>query len=542
MREPAWRTDSCRLQSVVRWAATATSLVLLSCADGAGFGQAGLVGATASNAYRSAYASQPGFKSFANADDGSWGWVSGRGTAQQAVTDALARCSRHSTTCKTYAIDDVVVGGLVPSQIDRAIAQIEAQGSAGRPRVVRAETPATGALPTNVPPIGPQASVPTPPATPRPPLGTSSAASSSVAPPNPASPPALADLTQNRGIVRYIQTSLRILGLDPGRFDGVADAKTKIAIRAFQSSRNLPASDVITVDTFEQIVSAADDVGPVAQPTNVVAAIVGIRNYEDRAPDVLFADNDAAAVEKFVSDTLKADRRNILRLQSGRGSKGELEEIFGSDRAAEGRLYRLVRAQTQPSNVDVLVYVSSHGVSRVTESDNLRDRRGPVAEQYLLPKDGDPENPQINAYSLQLLRRNLLALNARSVTLILEACFSGQSDGGPVQKDVSLINTVINLPPDRTDARGITILAASQFNETARWDRDAKQGRFTKHLLEGLSGLADARPYGNADGSITLGEVRAYLAEAMRHDARMEFRNQKPDLLGDDRQILVVLR
>ena len=49
---------------------------------------------------------------------------------------------------------------------------------------------------------------------------------------------------------------------------------------------------------------------------------------------------------------------------------------------------------------------------------------------YFVPSDCDPERVALNGYSLDLLYENLSKLEARKVTVVLEACFSGATNTG----------------------------------------------------------------------------------------------------------------
>ena len=133
-----------------------------------------------------------------------------------------------------------------------------------------------------------------------------------------------------------------------------------------------------------------------------------------------------------------------------------------------------------------MVFYSGHGVP------GLKDRRG-----YLLPVDGDPNLAEITAYPVDLLYANLSKLPARSVTVFLDACFSGDSPKGMLIRAASGITVI---PRKLEAARGLTILTAAQGDQLASWDEDAKLGLFTRFLLEGLHGAADGTAFGDGDG------------------------------------------
>lgn len=58
--------------------------------------------------------------------------------------------------------------------------------------------------------------------------------------------------------VRNIQSGLARLGFDPGPIDGIAGQRTRLAIRQYQKSRNLPVDGQATRSLEQQIVADAN--------------------------------------------------------------------------------------------------------------------------------------------------------------------------------------------------------------------------------------------------------------------------------------------
>jgi uncharacterized caspase-like protein len=158
--------------------------------------------------------------------------------------------------------------------------------------------------------------------------------------------------------------------------------------------------------------------------------------------------------------------------------------------------------------------------------------------EYLLPVDGDPNAPELKGYPAQLLYKNLALLDARSVTVILDACFSGESPGGALVRDAS----GIRVTPKDSVSEGITVMAAAGQSQIASWDKDAQHGLFTRHLIEGLSGAADDDRYGNADNRVTVEEIHGYLDREMTYAARRQYgRDQQAMVYGDPGKVIVNL-
>ncbi|MBT8350327.1 MAG: caspase family protein [Deltaproteobacteria bacterium] len=252
-----------------------------------------------------------------------------------------------------------------------------------------------------------------------------------------------------------------------------------------------------------------------------IAVIIGNKNYVGRVPQVDFAHNDATAMKRFVIEILGVHEGNIMDLRDVK--LAEMEDVLGNSRTHRAKLWQWVR----PHESDVFIFYSGHGVP------GLKDGR-----EYLLPVDGDPNKAEIKGYPVELLYKNLDKLEARSVTVLMDACFSGESPHGPLIRDASGIRVV----PKRRPAVQFTVISSSQRDQTASWDKKAKQGLFTKCVLEALYGAADGKRYGNADRQITLGEIKAYLDREMTYAARRHYgREQQAMVSGDPEKVMVVI-
>ncbi len=254
---------------------------------------------------------------------------------------------------------------------------------------------------------------------------------------------------------------------------------------------------------------------------DAIAVIIGNKKYGDRLPPVDFAHNDAEAMKHFVVDILGISKTNVIDLRDVK--LADMEAVFGNARTYKGRLWRWVR----PRESDVFVFYSGHGVP------GLQDGR-----EYLLPVDGDPDAVEIRGYPAELLYRNLAKLEARSVTVFLDACFSGESPGGTLVRNASGIRVVATEVPKVP----FTVVSAARKDQVASWDKEAQLGLFTKHLLEALYGGADGKRYGNADGRITLSEIKVYLDREMTYAARRHYgRDQQAMVIGDPEEVIVIL-
>lgn len=252
-----------------------------------------------------------------------------------------------------------------------------------------------------------------------------------------------------------------------------------------------------------------------------VAVIIGNRDYRGRIPDVKFARNDADAMRRLILEKFFYRPGNIIDLRDS--TQAELRDAFGTDWSHKGRLYDYVRANES----NVIVFYSGHGVP------GMRDRRG-----YLLPIDANPNRAELTGYPLATLLKNLSKIPAKSMTVFIDACFSGESPKGMLVEAMSGLTVEIKSP--MKESRKMVVVTASRGDQVASWDKIAKHGLFTKHLLEALNGAADKESKtGNKDGKVTLGEVKAYLDREMTYQARRRFsRDQNATVRGDLKTVL----
>ncbi len=257
------------------------------------------------------------------------------------------------------------------------------------------------------------------------------------------------------------------------------------------------------------------------QHKNAVAVIVGNRDYAEGLPKVDYAVRDADAFKAFLTGALGYDSENIIDFRDA--TKAQMETAFGNERTHEGKLWRYLDPQGKS---DIMVFYSGHGVP------GLKDRRG-----YLLPVNADANSPEINGYPIDLLLENLAKLEARSIAVFLDACFSGNSAKGMLINATSGI-TISAKMPERTRGN-LVVLSAAKGGQVASWDTEAKHGLFTRYLMEALYGKADGEDYGDGDGKVTLAEVKSYLDDRMTRRARRLWgRHQNADMRGDGGTVL----
>jgi formylglycine-generating enzyme required for sulfatase activity len=249
---------------------------------------------------------------------------------------------------------------------------------------------------------------------------------------------------------------------------------------------------------------------------DAVAVIIGNKTYQHQdVPTVDFAHNDAEAMKRFVIDVLGYRERNIIDLRDA--TQAQLTSTFGKQGNHKGKLWSFIKE----GKSEVTVFYSGHGVP------GLDDQRG-----YLLPANADPATVDLNGYPVDVLYENLAKLPAQSVTVYLDACFSGQTPKGALVRATSGLS--VEPRPPKASTR-LTVLTAARGDQVASWDEEAKQGLFTRYLLEALRGAADGGEFGDGDGVVSVGEVKRYLDEEMSYAAKRRYRRtQTATVMGDE--------
>ncbi len=235
---------------------------------------------------------------------------------------------------------------------------------------------------------------------------------------------------------------------------------------------------------------------------NDIAVIIGNADYKKSGrdiPDVVPAYADADDFKRYAMTALGILEGNIIDLRDA--SQAELITVFGSDNNHEGKLFNW----TLPGLSNVVIYYAGHGAP------------GEESSAYLVPVDADPSTLHLNGFRLDLLYANLSKIPAKSMTVVLEACFSGASSGGFVISNASPVFLKVK---DPVIPKGITVIAAGGADQMASWEQDKSHGLFTKYYLTGMSGEADKLPYGDQNGIVSISELKSYLAQTMTYLAR----------------------
>lgn len=281
-----------------------------------------------------------------------------------------------------------------------------------------------------------------------------------------------------------------------------------------------------------QIVSSSDrisskikirdiSVAPLGEPLhkNAIAIVLGAeKNGYDIAP-APYAARDAEIMAKYFKNTLGIQDVRVYTNENL--TKAKLSDIFD----ANGELERAV----SPGVTDVFVFYSGHGMPDESSEEGM--------DVYLLPYDGRKDMLKERCYSINKMYSCLNDLKAKSVTVILDACFSGSSRQSGNYSGVSIGNTKgvsieiedLGVRPWETNPN-FRLITSSSGEQTSLGFDQSQSGLFTYYLAIGMQGEADA----NNDGSITYEELFQYIKSNVSSTAR-QIRNgdQTPQFFGE---------
>lgn len=247
------------------------------------------------------------------------------------------------------------------------------------------------------------------------------------------------------------------------------------------------------------------------------AVIIGNRDYSSiDIPNVDYAIRDAQIVKQVFRDVIGIEEENIYYIENAKSS--DFNKIFGTAIEAKGLLYNWATHES-----DVFIYYSGHGAPDTNNKD-----------AYFVPIDSDVNFIRLNGYPVKQLYKNLGELKARSVTVIIDSCFSGISQAGkiigsasPVFVDVSNPYTVAN--------ENMVVITSAKNDEISSWDNNNKYSLFTYHFVMGFK-EADV----DNDGVITIKAMEKYLSQKVPYAAkRLVNREQTPQVFGNKERALV---
>ena len=236
---------------------------------------------------------------------------------------------------------------------------------------------------------------------------------------------------------------------------------------------------------------------------NSLAVIIGIENYRNIS-NVNYAYRDASFINEYFTKTIGIPKDRIYFKTNEQATLGEFNKIFSPNGWLEKRVKENI--------TDIYIYYAGHGAPAIKEE-----------KAFLIPYDGDPNYPVQTGYSLETIFENLSKLNANSVTVFLDACFTGAdrenemllADARPVS--IQLKNNYVN---------NVTVFSATSNNEISSSYPQKKHGLFSYFLMKGMQGEADK----NNDKKLSLQELFDFTKTNVSRTAGILDREQTPQL------------
>ena len=251
---------------------------------------------------------------------------------------------------------------------------------------------------------------------------------------------------------------------------------------------------------------------------NAVAVIIGNKNYQHR--DVFrvdYAHRDAHIMRDYVERMFGYLPGNIIFQLDA--SQGDFISIFGNPTDYKGKLYNYIKA----GESDVFVYYSGHGAPDPE-----------TQKSFFLPVDCDPALVRLNGYSLEVLYNNLSLMPAKSITVVVDACFSGLSDQGMLLKGISPVYIEAENPAMARD--NMFVFTSSSGKQVSTWYPDKKHSLFTYFFLKGLRGDADQ----DQNNEITAKELLDFTTDKVSYMARrLKSREQSPMFFGINDDVVI---
>ena len=211
-----------------------------------------------------------------------------------------------------------------------------------------------------------------------------------------------------------------------------------------------------------------------ATNANTFAIIIANENYLEETP-VQYALNDGQTFKTYCQKVLGLPEDNIHYRENATLNMilAEVDWIAKVAKAYNGE-------------ASLIVYYAGHGIPDEASGSS-----------YLLPVDGIGNT----GYSLAELYKTLGALPAKSVTVFMDACFSGAKRGEGML--ASARGVAIKAKPEAPKGN-MVVFSAAQGDETAYPYEDKGHGLFTYFLLKKLQ---------ETKGQVSLGELAQYVQQ-----------------------------
>ena len=242
-----------------------------------------------------------------------------------------------------------------------------------------------------------------------------------------------------------------------------------------------------------------------------VAVIIGNRDYENEIPSVDFALSDAEFVKQYLINTMGYDKQNIIHVENA--TLGTMIKVF-------------LKAKNfyKEGKSDIFIYYSGHGSPDIESN-----------QSYFVPVDADPNYIKKTGYALNDLYELLNELDAKSCTVVIDACFSGRTESGEMLLD-DASPLAWSTESSQLIGENSAVFTSASGKQISSWYRGKKHSLFTYFFLKALQGDADQ----NNDKQLTILEIETYIDENVPYHARRIDREQTPEVDASNKDRVLV--
>lgn len=228
---------------------------------------------------------------------------------------------------------------------------------------------------------------------------------------------------------------------------------------------------------------------------NTFVVVIANENY-DCESKVRYAINDGRIFKEYCTNTLGVPETNIHIVEDAtlNNMRNEINWL--------GRI-----ASVYEGDVRIIVYYAGHGIPNEA-----------TGSAYLLPVDGVGTDVQ-TGYSLKSFYAELGKMSSQSVTVFMDACFSGSQRGEGM---LASSRGVAIAAKEEVPTGNLVVFSATQKDETAFPYDEKGHGLFTYFLLKKLQ---------DTKGDVTYEELGTYLKKQVsRHAIVVNNKPQTPSM------------
>lgn len=230
---------------------------------------------------------------------------------------------------------------------------------------------------------------------------------------------------------------------------------------------------------------------------NTFAVVISNEKYQMEKA-VQYAENDGKAFTEYCKKTLGLPEKNVHFVTNAtlNNIKHEIKWLQDVITVYNG-------------DAKIIFYYAGHGIP---------DEQNKSA--YLLPIDGYGSDVT-TGYALEDLYKALGSLPSQSVTVFLDACFSGTKRDGEMLASARGVAIKVK---QATPVGNIVAFSAAQGDETAYPYKEEEHGLFTYYLLKKLQ---------ETKGNVTLGELSDYIkTQVERQSIVINGKLQSPSIVS----------